>query len=134
MKEQDDLIGEVMTRGVEFGQDEIAQTIKSLTDPRMAGGDNPFSGDVYRNRLVRIAGIAVEAGAVMNQDIVKERDYQDQKWGGSGFDDQHSQTDWFGWINEYASGVNRGAKYDFRTRMVKVAALAVAALEAWERQ
>lgn len=55
-------------------------------------------------------------------DIRAERAYQDKTWGGSGFDDTQSEAE------------GRAAGRDFRTRMVKAAALAVAAIEAHDRK
>ncbi len=63
-------------------------------------------------------------------DIVVERKYQDEKWGGPAHDSTETEANWADYITEYALGEGRAAGYDFRTRMVKVAALAVAALEA----
>jgi hypothetical protein len=63
------------------------------------------------------------------KEVVDERVYQDQKWGGKEFDKTHTESDWLSWINEYANGQGRAKNYDFRKRMVKTAALAVAALE-----
>ncbi|MHA2063141.1 MAG: hypothetical protein ACXABY_02050 [Candidatus Thorarchaeota archaeon] len=68
------------------------------------------------------------------EDIRKEREYQVEKWGND-FDDKNTANDWVTYITMYASA---GARMDaspeeFRTAMVKVATLAVAALEAIDR-
>lgn len=68
------------------------------------------------------------------EDIRKERAYQVGKWGDK-FDNQNTANDWVTYITMYASA---GARMDkspeeFRTAMVKVATLAVAALEAIDR-
>lgn len=63
-------------------------------------------------------------------DVIAERKYQDAKWGGKSFDLGHSEADWLRWINEYVNGTGRAAGRDFRERMVKGAALCVAAIEA----
>lgn len=70
---------------------------------------------------------------ILNE-IRQERKYQDQKWSGSSFDDTHSEADWLQWLNEYANGTGRAAGRAFRERMVKTAALAVAAIEAMDRK
>lgn len=67
-------------------------------------------------------------------DIRAERAYQDKTWGGSGFDDTQSEADWEKYIKEYSQGEGRAAGRDFRTRMVKTAALAVAAIQAHDRK
>ena len=66
--------------------------------------------------------------------IQTEREYQDQKWG-TAFDDKNTANDWVAYIAEYSS---RGCSYEndvqaFRTAMLKTATLAVAALEATDR-
>jgi hypothetical protein len=66
--------------------------------------------------------------------IDDERDYQEGKWGTS-FDDKNTANDWVTYINQYAS---EAAQLDFddeifAQKMVKVAALATAALEAQKR-
>lgn len=66
--------------------------------------------------------------------IEDERNYQDDKWGGPIFDDTQTEEQWASHIREYANGFNRASNYAFRTRMVKVAALAVAAIESYDRK
>lgn len=66
--------------------------------------------------------------------ILGERAYQDEKWGGPDFDDTHSQQEWERHIAEYAAGTSeRASKHDFKTRMIKVAALAAAAYQSQSR-
>jgi hypothetical protein len=66
--------------------------------------------------------------------INDERAYQDKKWGGAAHDDnQETEADFVRYIGEYSAGAGRSANYDFRTRMVKTAALAVAAIERHDR-
>lgn len=64
-------------------------------------------------------------------EIDGERDYQDKKWGGSTFDDTQTKQQWEEYIMQYAVGERGPAS--FRARMIKVAALAVAAIESHER-
>lgn len=74
--------------------------------------------------------------------IAHERAYQSAKWGNE-FDDQHNQNDWVAFITAYAGKGMRKDKYapddkypnpvEFRSAMIKVATLAVAALEALDR-
>jgi hypothetical protein len=66
--------------------------------------------------------------------IDAERDYQDAKWGGCDFDDTQTEADWQKYLKEYSQAEGRGEGRDFRTRMIKTAALAVAALESLNRK
>jgi hypothetical protein len=67
-------------------------------------------------------------------EIEKERAYQEEKWG-TKFDDKNTVNDWGTYINIYlAKATDMGAsKAQQRTGMAKVAALAVAALESFDR-
>ncbi len=73
-------------------------------------------------------------------EIERERVYQDQKWGGPEHDDAHGVRDWVSFIVAYlGKAVGRkarwGEKLSFsRIALVKVAALCVAALEAFDRK
>lgn len=68
------------------------------------------------------------------QEIVLERQYQDDLWGTKN-DDKNNEEDWVSYITEYASGLSERTKNKgFRERLIKVAALAVAALEAIDRK
>lgn len=68
------------------------------------------------------------------QEINKERDYQDSKWG-IDFDNENTINDWATYINIYlAKATSFGvSKKDQRKFMIKVAALSVAALETFDR-
>jgi hypothetical protein len=74
--------------------------------------------------------------------ITAEREYQKQKWSERYNDDEWRAIDWAKFILEYLPyAANFGCvvplrhtDYDFRTQMIKVAALAVAALEAHDRK
>jgi len=68
------------------------------------------------------------------EEIKNEREYQDEKWG-TEFDDKNTLNDWVSYIVTYAG---RATEYDRtaeeqRKYMIKVAALAVAALETFDR-
>lgn len=67
-------------------------------------------------------------------EIKTERNYQDNKWG-TGFDDKNTVNDWMTYINIYGSrATSMGVQAeDQRKAMLKVASLAVAALEAFDR-
>ncbi len=68
------------------------------------------------------------------EEINKERERQEEIWG-VGFDDKNTRNDFVAYIAEYAG---RGSTYgaspaEFRKRMVQVAALAVSAVETFDR-
>ena len=75
---------------------------------------------------------------IILQSIQCERDRQDQKWGGAEHDDQHSRDDWFEFIqwqidaHKANPGVQRVAQA--RYSLVKIAALAIAAIESIDRR
>lgn len=76
------------------------------------------------------------------EEIVAERLYQDEKWGHEADDKKNTPNDWVAYIGHHASRWFKGGflPYSedtveaFRTQMVKVAALAVAAIESIDRQ
>lgn len=70
--------------------------------------------------------------------IVAERQYQEAKWGND-FDDTNTNSQWANYISHYANRNLIGVKADqsdeaFRESMVKVATLAVAAIQALDRR
>jgi hypothetical protein len=64
------------------------------------------------------------------KDIEAERKYQDEKWGRD-FDDKNTTNDWAAYIVQYLGNVIKMPydKQTVRKGMLKVATLAVAALE-----
>ena len=70
------------------------------------------------------------------REVDRERYRQDKKWGGPKHDDEHSHKEWVGFLVQNASRcLNLDESFhDFRTCMVRVAALAVAAIESNDRQ
>ena len=64
-------------------------------------------------------------------DMIDERRRQDAQWGGPEHDDTHSSDDWFKYISYQ---IDR-ARYDTdkRSRLIKIAALATAAVESFDR-
>jgi hypothetical protein len=67
-------------------------------------------------------------------DILAERDYQDEMWG-QAFDNNNTINDWVSYITRYCGRATcmDADTENQREAMVKVAALAVAALEAFDR-
>ncbi len=73
-------------------------------------------------------------------EIERERLYQDEKWGGPEHDDKHGIRDWLSFIVVYlGKGVDRDADWGRRMSisryaLIQVAALCVAAVEAFDRR
>lgn len=69
-------------------------------------------------------------------EIVKERNYQDSKWG-TAFDDKNTLNDWCVYIVEYlgraSSFVNVDDLANQRRLLLKAVTIGVAALEAFDR-
>ena len=70
--------------------------------------------------------------AVMAE-VAAERMQQDQQWGGAAHDDKLESDDWVLKINLQADAAMGVGGPEFRERMVKIAALGVAAVQAWDR-
>ena len=76
---------------------------------------------------------------VIYKDISDERARQDTKWGGRKHDDKHSKHEWLGYIREHTYKAEKEGIYGkgdgeaYRKRLVEVAALAVAAIESYDR-
>jgi hypothetical protein len=96
--------------------------------------------DLAKTRL-EIAKEQLEKGLSMKSvllEIVDERIKQDHEWGGPEHDDEHDAFDWCNFIRKQLAristeeSIEKGA-HTFRARMVKVAALAVAGIQARDR-
>jgi len=74
------------------------------------------------------------------EDIKSERELQDYKWGGPEHDDTHKPEEWQTFIVEHARRAVHAAwgrpapGDDYRQQMIRVAALAVAAVESEDRR
>ena len=68
------------------------------------------------------------------EEIKKEREYQDGKWG-TGFDDKNTLNDWSSYITNYlGKATTMEASPDAQRKfLVKVATLATAAVETFDR-
>ena len=101
----------------------------------MAAGHPAIPATAGRERQVEIMAGRLET-RLHREDILDEikaeRMEQDKQWGGPSHDDHHTTTDWMRYITYQAQqSVNPN---EFRERMVKVAALAVAAIESYDRK
>jgi len=65
------------------------------------------------------------------KEIRIERKRQDHQWGGPTHDDEHFEENWENWIIDFAKG-DRGPS-SHRDRMIRIAALAVAAIQSNDR-
>lgn len=81
-----------------------------------------------------------EASPMTNQEkiieeVLVEREYQDNKYGGTMHDDRHNSHDWMAYITKHlGKAVTYPWRGDtFRVQMIRVAALAVAAAEWHDR-
>lgn len=77
--------------------------------------------------------------------ILEERARQDAQWGGPVHDDSHEGLDWVDYVQKQVDLISNYRAYrdkfaiggedeNWRDRMVKIAALSIAALEAYERK
>ena len=67
-------------------------------------------------------------------EIVGERAAQDVQWGGPGHDDKHTPSEWACILTEYVDRLPHDCPMDYRTSFIKIAAVAVAAVESHDRK
>lgn len=73
--------------------------------------------------------------------ITEERKRQDAQWGGADHDDTHLMTDWIEYIEKQIESIERAifidgsiaSEAEYESRMVKIAAIAVAAIRSRQR-
>jgi len=89
-----------------------------------------------------------EDAPTVYDDVRAERERQNAKWGGPRHDDRHGAGDWFSYLHGHLEkaeaacaedeGYNGGLRIEdgaeYRRRIIEVAALAVAAVETFDRQ
>lgn len=88
--------------------------------------------------------ISASESGVLNEDIVNavllERTRQDKQWGGANHDDEHGMHDWANFVHKQARGVKQLDAFSianaerFEEHMVKIAALAFAAIKSNRRR
>ncbi len=66
-------------------------------------------------------------------EVLAERTKQDEQWGGAKFDDNRGIVDWFRYIRIQMDKLSNGPRTSFRERFIKIAALAFAAIESYDR-
>lgn len=68
-------------------------------------------------------------------EITEERNKQDAKWGGPDHDDQHGYLDWLMYIIQHVGKASLAiSRATYRYQLIRIAALAVAAVEAFDRR
>ena len=65
------------------------------------------------------------------RDVSAERNRQDEQWGGAEHDDTHGAVEWIDCISKQLRRLSNTAER--RERLVKIAALAIAAIESADR-
>lgn len=105
-----------------------------------AGHDWPARADRARPLLIdpvaatmRLVGVPLEGleGALLA--VLIERGAQAQEWGGADHDDQHTPREWLDFIQAQLARSKPDDPSEFRGRMVRIAALALAAIESRDR-
>lgn len=67
-------------------------------------------------------------------DVLLERQYQDEEWGGAEHDDTHTRQEWVTFLVEHLGRVaGAESREQYRHQLVRVAALALAAIESNDR-
>lgn len=67
-------------------------------------------------------------------DVLAERERQEAKWGGPEHDDRHHPLHWCGFVGEHLARARKQRGHNYRYQMVRVAALALAAVESFDRR
>lgn len=67
------------------------------------------------------------------EDINSERAEQDRRFGGPWHDDDHTPDDWIKFIRKHATQALTATPTDYRYELVRIAALAVAAIQSVDR-
>ena len=65
--------------------------------------------------------------------IQAERYRQSLQWGGPEHDDEHAPLEWLGFIQKQVNRMAEDSGFSAEMRIIKIAALAIAALECCER-
>lgn len=87
-------------------------------------------------RIERLQELLAEAEESPYDEIRFERARQDIKWGGPEHDDTHGWHDWIRFIDDQANKwpAHPNVGKERRSRLIKIAALAVAAIESHDRR
>lgn len=99
----------------------------------------PVSNTLHSLEAVEFPEDASELSTVslmcVLSEVADERYRQDKKWGGSAHDDQHRAEDFERFIRaQLTKDIRETSDSGYRKRLINVAALAVAAVQKWDRQ
>ena len=83
-----------------------------------------------RMELLATPAVSPDVPQVVLLEIIEERRRQDKQWGGPKHDDEHSANDWRDFLREH---IKKSCSGDYRYQMIRVAALAIAAIESHDR-
>lgn len=118
-------------------QIEKALSLAKVFDDGSDGADGESAASVVSILAALLSTPAESQADDWVNDVVAERKRQDEKWGGPVHDDQKSPNDFVQHIEDYAGWARvmagMGSLDKYRRRMVQVAALAGAAIEASDR-
>src|SRR5581483_9194442 len=90
----------------------------------------PFKSMAIEEPMPEKIGIKDRGQMQVIRDLVAEREYQDQKWGGEEHDDRHSLMDWWSFMAEYHKKALAANTPEERYKMlVKVTAIGLAMCE-----
>ena len=93
-----------------------------------------YSGKYYPNYDEAVSSLVID---LVMGDVIKERKYQDEKHGGPVHDDLHHGIYFIGlieiWTRKAFVAGRRFREKEMRKRLVQVAALAIAAIESYDR-
>lgn len=102
-------------------------------------------GGPDRNADFARAETSVECLPDILTQVTAERCNQDIQWGGAEHDDEHTPLDWEAALDDHVRRLTVGVSGetyvityapapDYRERLIKIAALACAAAQSWDRQ
>lgn len=132
---------DALRRDILGAQQQLAELANPESDPAQQAFDEWWAEaqHVTEGRFVDafMAGweaclLATPSAYGVYQEIQREREHQDAQWGGPEHDDQHTGYDWLEFIEYQTGKINDPPSY--REGLIKIAALAVAALESYDRK
>ena len=102
---------------------------------------NALAAEILLMMMQNIASIAGRTTKMKTsteravEDILQERLHQIEKWGGDSHDDMHGSHDWLAFITKHTGRavIWPWSRDIFRQQMIKIAALAIAAIEWCDR-
>jgi hypothetical protein len=92
--------------------------------------------DVYVKVHVDKSSLPRIAPMPQLKEVLHKREEQDSEWGGPAHDDEHSLSDWLTYIDKQLGRAGEAVVTDtaeYRRRLVDIAALALAAMESFDR-